>query len=200
MGRGRQSGLSRQYCFPCNSQHGSPNKTPTSTSEPVDLPLVAASTSLLSLFTSFFTRNLSASSLRAKPPTDNWSSLSFRGRSKLPSAGDGRAELEGEGEELGVGDGLRRVRLSEGTVEDLNPGEGETPGRASDRLGEPPEVLGPAKGVVLAKPKPREADGLAVLLSDGRDGVPNARGEGEEGRPKPKERGDGRGADGKGSE
>lgn len=124
-------------------------------------------------------------------------------------AGEGIVELLGEGEELGVGDGLLLALFNDdaGAVFDLNAeGEGETPGLAKDRLGEPvpaklrfplrPPLLG--VGVAEAKPKLVEDEAMDGVPKGSREGVPNERDGPAEGRPNPKPMGDGRGADGKG--
>lgn len=104
--------------------------------------------------------------------------------------------LDGDGDVLGVGDGLLRLRFNDVAVADRKLGEGEIPGRTKVLRGEP---LGPAVGVGEAcRPKPKEEED--AVGKDGLEGLPNARGEGEVGRPKPKARGDGRVAEGKGSE
>lgn len=120
-------------------------------------------------------------------------------------AGEATFELVGEGEELGVGDGLLRVRLREttGAVLDRKAvGEGETPGLTKGRLGEPVVALPPRLdwvGVALANPKLSVDDEAADGEPNGSlDGDPKESEDPDEGRPKPKPMGDGRGAEGKG--
>ena len=150
--------------------------------------------SRLDLFTSFLPMILlSASSFSANPPTDRSSfSLPF-GRPTADKCGDAPTELDGEGEDEGVGEGLRRGRFKEAVTRVV---DGDDVWREIGRLDGDVDVEVDADGLGAAKPNPNPNDECPPNPAAGdRGGVPKERGIGEEAWPKPKARGDGRGAE-----